>query len=79
MARYIIMRSSSNLGGFNVLVMMVLAIAVMKSRVVDGYYGYGDGSSYSRSPGAPVYKPSTAWLDAHATFYGDETASETMG
>lgn len=27
---------------------------------------------------APVFRP-TAWQLAHATFYGDETASETMG
>ncbi|KAL2901154.1 Expansin-A7 [Bienertia sinuspersici] len=58
---------------------MVVLATLMRSTVVYGYYGYGGDDSYSRPPNAPIYKPSTAWLDAHATFYGDETASETMG
>ena len=57
---------------FGSLGFMVLVCAMMmRSMVVDAY-----GSS-SYTPVA-AYKPSS-WKNAHATFYGDETASETMG
>lgn len=53
-----------------------MTVVVMRSTAVDGYYGY---NTYNAPPGAPIYNPSTAWNFAHATFYGDETVSETMG
>ncbi|KAF5729929.1 putative Alpha-expansin 7 precursor [Tripterygium wilfordii] len=34
--------------------------------------------SMAQSYGPPAFRPSP-WQLAHATFYGDETASETMG
>ncbi|XP_021765460.1 expansin-A7-like [Chenopodium quinoa] len=73
----IIMRSSS----FNCLLVVVLTMTIaMSLTFVDGYYGYNDYNALpSAPPGAPVYKPSTDWNYAHATFYGDESVSETMG
>lgn len=49
------------------MVLWVLEI-VCKTRVA-GYYGSS----------APAGFQSSQWETAHATFYGDETASETMG
>ncbi|XP_074314921.1 putative expansin-A30 [Silene latifolia] len=49
------------------VVVLPILIMILRSMVVDGYDTY-----------TPVYEPPT-WFSAHATFYGDETASETMG
>ena len=50
---------------------VLVFVMMMGSMVVDAY----SSSSYTSMA---AYKPST-WKSAHATFYGDETASETMG
>ncbi|PKI64466.1 expansin-A18 [Punica granatum] len=52
---------------FDFLLMVLLLSVAVQPAVSGGYYS---------SPA--VYKPSP-WYLAHATFYGDETASETMG
>lgn len=44
--------------------------------VFDSVLVYGAGYTVPRAP--TVYRPS-AWTLAHATFYGDESASSTMG
>lgn len=46
------------------LVFVLLAVAAVEKAVGAGY--------------SPVFRP-TPWKLAYATFYGDETASETMG
>ncbi|KAJ6701621.1 EXPANSIN-A15 [Salix koriyanagi] len=38
----------------------------------------GMAAGYGRAPAPAAFRPSL-WSQAHATFYGDETASETMG
>ena len=57
---------------FNMLVVVAVTM-LLRSMVVDGAYGYSYTPSTSYTP------PAINWLSAHATFYGDETASETMG
>lgn len=71
---------SSNFGKFNILMVVVLATTMMTSTVVNGYNGYNSYNNNNNGySSASSYNPSTAWKSAHATFYGDETGSETMG
>lgn len=51
------------------------SLALILATVV-GEYGSVLGGGYS--PSSMKFQP-TQWSLAHATFYGDETASETMG
>ncbi|CAO2819720.1 unnamed protein product [Amaranthus hypochondriacus] len=55
--------------GFNMMVMVVMIMTMIPSTVVNAYY----------TPSTSYTPPATTWKLAHATFYGDETASETMG
>ncbi|CAO2838075.1 unnamed protein product [Amaranthus hypochondriacus] len=57
---------------FNMLV-VVMATMLLRSMILDAAYGYSYTPSTSYTP------PAISWQSAHATFYGDETASETMG